>query len=184
MKNKKDSLKVFKRAHHINREDLGEEHPYGDSGQAILLVVFLVIWVLDSFIFKLSTVLAKYIPLYLRLILAGLVFMVSAYLAQSGLRVVFSEVRDPPQVIKTGVFSRMRHPIYLAALLFYAGLIFTTLSLISLAFWVGIFIFYNYIATFEEKRLEQKFGQEYVIYQKKVPKWLPCLRSSVLNSEN
>jgi len=68
--------------------------------------------------------------------------------------------------------------MYLAALLFYIGLIFMTLSLVSLAFWGKIFIFYNYIATYEERQLEKRFGQEYIDYRKKVPKWIPRLRLS------
>lgn len=174
---KEDFGKLFKRDHH-DREDLVGEHPFGDAGQVILLVLFLVIWVLDSFTFRFSTILATYIPLYLRLILAGLIFVYSGYLARTGLRQVFIEERDTPQVIKTGVFSRMRHPIYLAALLLYTGFIFITLSLISLALWLGIFFFYNYIAAYEEKRLAEAFGQEYIDYCKKVPKWLPRLRNS------
>ena len=181
MTHKNNSLKVFKRDHHSNREDLGGEHPYGDSGQFIFLVIFLVIWILDSFIFRFSTILANYIPLYIRLILLGLLFVPGVYLAISGLRVVFTEVRDPPQVIKTGVFSYVRHPIYLASLLFYIGVFLTTMSLISLVIGVGIFIFYNYIATFEEDQLEQIFGQDYKDYKKKVPKWLPRLKSSKLD---
>lgn len=171
---KKDFEKLFKREHR-NREDLGGEHPYGDAGQVIFLVIFLVIWGLDSFTFRFSTILAAYIPLYFRLILAGLIFLYSGYLAQTGLRKVFIEERDTPHVIRTGIFSRMRHPIYLAALLLYIGFILITLSLISLALWVVIFFFYNYIAVYEEKRLEEKFGREYIDYCKEVPKWFPRL---------
>lgn len=56
------------------------------------------------------------------------------------------------------------------------------LSTISLVLWLCIFIFYNYIATYEEKRLEQIFGQDYIDYKKKVPKWLPRLRSIKIDS--
>lgn len=160
------------------REDLVGEHPFGDFGQLIFLIVFLVLWILDSFVFYFTTILAEFIPHYIRLILAGLVLIPSSCFAWSSIRVVFMEVRDPPRVIKTGVFSCMRHPMYLAALLFYIGLIFMTLSLVSLAFWGKIFIFYNYIATYEERQLEKRFGQEYIDYRKKVPKWIPRLRLS------
>jgi len=55
------------------------------------------------------------------------------------------------------------------------------MSLISLVIGVGIFIFYNYIATFEEDQLEQRFEQDYKDYKKNVPKWLPRLKSSKLD---
>ncbi len=44
------------------------EHPFGDSGQLVLLVLFLLIWVVDSFLLKISTVLSDDISLYIRLI--------------------------------------------------------------------------------------------------------------------
>ena len=36
------------RGHHAGREDLAGEHKAGDAGQIILLVIFLLLWVLDS----------------------------------------------------------------------------------------------------------------------------------------
>jgi hypothetical protein len=43
---------------HENREDLVGEHPFGDAGQLIFLIVFLALWALDSFVFRFSTFLA------------------------------------------------------------------------------------------------------------------------------
>ena len=59
MGKKGDSKKIFKREDHIDREDLSGEHPYGDSDQIIALIIFLVIWTLDSFIFRFSTIFAN-----------------------------------------------------------------------------------------------------------------------------
>ena len=61
----------------------------------------------------------------------------------------------------------------MSALLFYLVLIVSTLSLISLAFWVIIFVFYNYIAGYEEKLMEMKFGEKYISYKRKTSRWLP-----------
>jgi hypothetical protein len=49
------------------------EHPYGDLGQIIILLVFLAIWILDSFVFRYSTFLSASVPIYLRLIFAGMI---------------------------------------------------------------------------------------------------------------
>lgn len=179
MSKKGDSPRIFRRAHHNNREDLAGEHPYGDALQVIALIIFLTIWVLDSFFYRFSTFLADHLPLYIRLIPAAVSFGISGFLARSGLTVVYREMRDPPRVIKTGVFSYSRHPIYLAALLLYLGFSLTTLSLISLGVLVAIFVLYDYLATFEEKQLEGKFGPEYLSYKGKTPKWLPRLRSKI-----
>jgi len=156
---------------HENREDLVGEHPFGDAGQFIFLIVFLALWALDSFVFRFSTFLAGYVPLIIRLVLSGLILPVGFYLAKKSLRIVFAEKRDSPQVIKKEVYSYVRHPMYLAILLFYAALTLATLSLLSLALGIFIFVFYNFIAAYEEKLLEKKLGQDYVEYKNKVPRW-------------
>ena len=151
------------------------EHPYGDLGQIIILLGFLLTWILDSFVFRYSTFLSPYVPIYLRLIFAGLILVSAIYLVRSGHRAISDEALSSPRLLTDGAFSRVRHPLYLAALLFYVFLIAITLSLISLLLFIGIFIFYNYIATYEENFLEQKFGQDYRDYRKNVPKWIPRL---------
>ena len=65
------------------------EHPFGDSGQLIWLVLFLLIWVVDSFLLKISTVLSDDISLYIRLIIFVLILVTAVYLIRSG-HAVFS----------------------------------------------------------------------------------------------
>jgi protein-S-isoprenylcysteine O-methyltransferase Ste14 len=161
----------------MNREDLSGEHPYGDIGQIIAFVIFLPIWIIDSFVFRLSMILADYLPIYLQLILAALFFVLAGYFVRSAHQVIFNKVRTPSQVISNGVFSRIRHPMYLGVILFYLGLFFITFSLLSLAFLVIIFLFYDHIASFEEKQLEHKIGKEYISYKETTPKWLPRFKS-------
>ncbi|MFC2168295.1 methyltransferase family protein [Acidobacteriota bacterium] len=162
--------------HHEDRDDLVGEHPFGDAGQIILLILFLALWILDSFIFQFSTFLAGYVPLTIRLVLAGIILVVGFYLGKRSLQMIFSEKRDSPQVIKKELYSYIRHPMYLAMMLFYVALIITTFSLLSLALGILIFFFYNFIAAHEEKLLEKKLGQDYFEYKNKVPRWLPRLR--------
>jgi len=73
----------------------------------------------------------------------------------------------------TGAFRYVRHPLYLASILFYLGLSISTGSLISLALLAVMCIFYNYIAGYEEKLLEKKFGEGYIRYKKRTGKWVP-----------
>jgi protein-S-isoprenylcysteine O-methyltransferase Ste14 len=148
------------------------EHPYGDAGQLILLVLFLVIWVGDSFFIHSSTFLAHYVPLVLRLIILGLALAAAFTLIKSG-HVVVSHEEHPNTVVSAGAFQYVRHPLYLGCLLFYFGLACVTASLWSLAFLGVIFLFYNYIAGYEEKLLEARFGESYRTYKEKTGKWLP-----------
>ena len=148
------------------------EHPFGDAGQLILLGVFLMVWVGDSFFLHFSTFLSNYVPLSIRLVSLGLFFIAAVALAQSG-HVVVSQAQRPDHVITAGAFRYVRHPLYLASLLAYLGLAVSTLSLVTLAVWGGILGFHDYIASYEERLLEMKFGGIYRIYKQNTGKWLP-----------
>jgi len=153
-------------------EEKNGEHPLGDAGQLILLGLFLLIWMGDSFFLHFSTPLAPSLPLALRLGLLGLALAVAFYLFKSA-HVVVSHKERPTHLVTTGAFRYVRHPLYLGCLLFYFGLAVATASLVSLALLVGIFLFYNFIAGYEEKLLEAKFGESYTAYQRQTGKWLP-----------
>jgi len=169
MKNEKGHL----RKSHQHRSDLTGEHAFNDIGQLILLIIFLTVWITDSFIFKYSTFLSQYISNYIRVPIALIVLIMSGLLAGCGLNTVFREVREEPQVITTGVFSIVRHPIYLGSILLYLGFVLLSLSLLSTLVWFIIIIFYYMISRYEERLLTQKFGSAYEEYKKKIPMLLP-----------
>ncbi|MGB2905982.1 MAG: isoprenylcysteine carboxylmethyltransferase family protein [Candidatus Aminicenantaceae bacterium] len=102
-----------------------------------------------------------------------MVFVFAIYLMRSGHRAISHEVQSQPRILCDGAFARVRHPLYLAALLFYKLLFLLTLSLICLGLITCIFLFYNFIASYEERWLEEKFGQAYQDYKAKVPRWIP-----------
>jgi protein-S-isoprenylcysteine O-methyltransferase Ste14 len=148
------------------------EHPFGDTGQIIFLVVFLIVWIADSFIFGKTTFLSSRIPLVIRLVICFMAIIIGVMLAKSGHRVVEGDER-PDHVVRTGAFLRVRHPLYLASVLFYLGLFVSTASLAAALLWIVIALFYNYIATYEEMLLLRRFGDEYAGYMKSTGKWLP-----------
>ena len=162
------------RGHHANRPDLAGEHKAGDAGQLILFIVFLIVWGLDSFVLKISTFLANDIAWYFRAVPGIIILAISGYLAWAGLRIVFGEKREKPEIIDRGVFTIVRHPIYLGCILFYMGMIIMSLSLISTGLWIIIIIFYWYISRHEENLLLDLFGSKYENYRKKVPMLFPA----------
>ena len=159
--------------HRRERADLGPEHPWGDQGQALFQLLFLIVWVADSFVFGASTVLATYVPWYVRLSLASFFVLVGIWLHRMSNRVVFDEVRDPPRVIDESVFSYVRHPMYLGSLYIDLGLLVSTLSIFCLDLWAIMFIFYDRIAAYEERDLASRFGEKYANYRRRVRRWLP-----------
>ena len=85
---------------------------------------------------------------------------------------------DPPQkFILAGPYQYVRNPIMLGAfgillgeaLLAQSSAIVLYLGLMaSVACW--------YVVAFEEKELEMRFGDTYLVYKARVPRWLPRLR--------
>jgi protein-S-isoprenylcysteine O-methyltransferase Ste14 len=171
-----EKKRIFSWREHEDREDLAAEHSLTDIGQIIGALFFLSLWIIDTFILRFSTFLSDYVPLFIRVIFSLPFFALSFYMSRSGLKIVFQEVRKQPHVIAKGVFGWVRHPIYLSELIFYLGFFILSFSLISLAVLGIIFVFLNYVAAYEEKKLEEKYGQEYLAYQKSVGKWLPAFK--------
>jgi len=166
-----------KKGHHharyADREDLTGEHRLGDTIQLILMIIFLTVWILDSVVLGFSTFLAESVPGFIRWPAGVILLIITFFLEWSGLRTVFGKTREIPHVITGGIFSVVRHPIYLGAILAYAGMTCMTLSLASAALLVVIIVFYSYISRYEEKLLIQRFGDEYREYMKKVPMLIP-----------
>ena len=161
--------------HTSHLKDEGE-HPLSHSGQKICLGLFLTVWVIDSFILHYSTFPSNYLPLSIRVLAVGSILAAAVLLLKSG-HVVVGQEQRPTNVVTGGAFRFVRHPIYLASVLFYLALSTATASLASLCMVVGIFVFYNHIATYEEQLLEAKFGGRYKMYEQRTGKWLPKVRA-------
>ena len=154
------------------REDLTGEHPLGDAGQAILFLIFAAAWTLDSFGVRCTT-LNKYLPPGFRIILSLSLIALSGLLVVKGVSTVFGETRKTPAVIRTGVFSCVRHPIYLGEILFCAGLLALSFSIAAFTIWVLLIGFLHFISRHEEKLLINRFGDEYRAYMREVGMWFP-----------
>lgn len=162
--------------HHKGRDDLAGEHTAGDAGQGILALLFAAVWVLDTFFLQYTTVLNDFVPLWVRVPLGCVVLAVAGYLARTGLAVVFGEKREVPGVIREGVFSRVRHPIYLSEILLYSGCLMLSLSLAAAGVLLAAIAFLHYISRHEEQLLLARFGEDYERYMRDVPMWIPRLR--------
>ena len=155
-----------------HRSGLGSEHPHCDLTQNLMLILFFVVWGLDAFILNYSTAFAELIPLFFRFSLAILTLSVGAYLAMKAHSVVFN---DPPKLLDSGVHSWVRHPMYLGTLLVCLGFLLAVPSILAILIWSASFLIYDKMATYEEKDLRCILGDEYIAYQKRVPKWFPRL---------
>jgi len=158
------------------RDDLTGEHAVGDAGQVILACLFAATWIIDTFFFQYSTFLNQYVPLGIRIPFGVILLILSGYLAITGMSIVFGEERKKPGVIRKSVFSVVRHPVYLSEILLYLGLLVLSVSLAAGVVWVVAIGFLHYISHYEERLLLARFGEEYELYMREVPMWIPRLR--------
>lgn len=80
----------------------------------------------------------------------------------------------------TGIYSTIRHPLYLGNYLTWVGIVGYTFSLwyvlaMSLAYW----LYYERIMFAEERFLERKFGDEYLNWASGVPAFIPSRKNHV-----
>jgi len=174
---RKDPMsKHSQHASHNDRPDIAGEHAIGDAGQLVLGIVFVVVWIADTFWLRLTTSWNQAVPLALRIPL-GLAFLALAgYLSFRGMAIVFGEIREEPIVIRQEMFGIVRHPIYLGEILLYAALMAWSLSLAAGVVWLIAIGFLHWISRHEEALLLARFGDEYRAYMRDVPMWIPRLR--------
>ena len=158
---------------HERRPDLAGEHPVGDTYQLIGLIVFVAAAILDYFLLGYPQRLNQQVSIWARLPFSLALFALGGWLALHGIRVVFGEYREEPVMITEDLFAHMRHPIYLGAILLYAGVLLLVLSPLAGLVWLGILALYQWLARHEEKLMLGLFGERYRAYQQDVPMWLP-----------
>ena len=83
----------------------------------------------------------------------------------------------------TGIYSTVRHPLYLGNYLMWIGIVMFTFNIyfvviVSLAYW----LYYERIMFAEERFLERKFGEEYLEWSKKVPAFIPGFKNYLRGS--
>ena len=74
--------------------------------------------------------------------------------------------KEGAALITSGIYSFIRHPMYLGVLLFGAGFVLTNINWISIAIWIALFITLVYKARFEDSLLSIKHPQA-TAYQSK-----------------
>ncbi len=153
---------------HTHSTHMAGEHSLSHQIQIGVFTFYIIVWILDSIIFRLSP-LVYFVPFFLNIIPGAIIIIVALLLMQKS-HMVFDEIE--PKIVDTGVYAHVRHPMYLGSILLYVGLWTTSLSLLSLIPLLVVIIGYNFLASAEEKLLEARFGHEYQEYKNRVRRWL------------
>lgn len=149
------------------------------------LAVFLLTWLVDSFFLKATIFLADDINLVIRLTLSLLVLISAIILFIFSIQLLYGDegfnqenkakndtIYVINKVLGSGVYGRVRDPLYLGFLLFYFAIFPTTLSLACFFIFLIVIIIFDRIAAFEEKKLIDLYGEEYLEYKKRVRRWI------------
>ena len=83
----------------------------------------------------------------------------------------------------SGIYSMLRHPLYLGNYFMWIGIVLFTMNfefvaIISLAFW----LYYERIMFAEERFLEKKFGQSYLDWSLTTPAFIPSMKNYQKNT--
>lgn len=148
------------------------ELPYAHIYHALLPIIFVGVWFLDTQFFNLTTILNKYIPFLIRISLFIIILGIALSLIYLSHKILFKSNQPPDTLIRDGIFKYTRNPMYFGIILIYVSLLVFSISLISVAILIGVFLIYNKMVNFEENILEEMFGEEYLDYKTKVPKWI------------
>ena len=154
---------------------LGAEHPLWDTLQNILILLMIVSIVGDSlsqYFLGFSTIQVSVISTPLLLIPAALLIVIGYRLVSKSYEVVLMR-SGQPRLIEDGVYSLVRHPMYLGVSLFLLGFLFLEFSLVAAFFLIVFAVACDWAATYEERDLVRTLGDEYRDYQRRVPKWVP-----------
>jgi len=143
--------------------------PHSHSYHALLPIIFMIVWVLDTRILKLSTFLDEIIPFIVRAALFA-VFLSTAFILMGLSHKALFNNGPPKTLITGGIFSRTRNPMYLGILFIYIAFIALSISLISVALFILVFYVYTKMIDYEEDVLEKMFNEDYKEYKKRVPK--------------
>jgi protein-S-isoprenylcysteine O-methyltransferase Ste14 len=96
----------------------------------------------------------------------GWIFIISA-LCKFG---TIPSLRKKSNLVTSGIFRVVRHPIYSGTLMAVLGWIILWKSLISLLYFPVLFLLCYLVIVFEERGLLEEYGDEYADYKKKTTK--------------
>ena len=151
----------------------------------ILIIVFFFIYpfLLVLSFYEKETLILQFFPLWnhdlvkigsIGVLLFGMIiaFLSRIQLGQYG--TTFIVVEEDHELITTGIYSYIRHPIYLGALLQYVsiGIAIGSLIVTSLAFICWWILTMDRVGL-EERLLTEKFGEEYLEYMRQTKKLIP-----------
>ena len=95
-----------------------------------------------------------------------------------GVPEVKASQEGPGELLQDGIYSQVRHPRYLGAMLASVSMAFLVNYLATWVLLAGLFPLVYLLTLIEERELRERFGAGYVEYSKRVPRIIPRFGSS------
>lgn len=137
----------------------------------IIPLLYLSVFLPDSYLLSLIWL----SPIGYVLIATGLVLLYLAFKAFDGAEFLGLKQEKKPELVLSGMYQYVRHPLYFATVILILGLFLLVPTQKML---LVLLISYSYILIgyrLEERKLVQVFGEEYLTYQKRVKAIIPRL---------
>jgi protein-S-isoprenylcysteine O-methyltransferase Ste14 len=107
-------------------------------------------------------------------LLAGILVAVAGYRALGARHSPWTAPIDGGEIVTTGVYGRIRHPIYAGWCLGALGFELLTGSLLGVGFALALVVYYDLRAREEERLLRARYPA-YVAYQRRAKRFIPGL---------
>ena len=85
-----------------------------------------------------------------------------------------TDVKRPPELVTRGLYRYVRHPLYTAGMMFIWLMPLMTIRVLAIDLALTVYVIVG--AYFEERKLQRKFGQDYINYMAATPMFIPFLK--------
>ena len=115
------------------------------------------------------------IPRLLTLVLGGLLLIIGTPIYLTAGLSIHKYFHDG-ELATTGIYAYFRHPIYGSWIVFIVpGIVLLLDSLIGLSIPIFMYVVFKVLIVKEDQYLEERFGEEFIEYRKKVGEIIPKL---------
>lgn len=126
-------------------------------------------------IFLISMFVLAYLEFNLSVfIVPGLIIVViGLIIAYKGTIEIKKHFLKASSVYKKGIYSKIRHPIYLGLIISLLGFFLVVYSLVFFIYIIAIIMMLLWFIYYEEKHLIKRFGKQYLNYKKQTSMFIP-----------
>jgi protein-S-isoprenylcysteine O-methyltransferase Ste14 len=149
-------------------------------GMALGVIPVIITWLTRNTRFAASAASPQKTVFWLAIFVAGIAFVLIIRTVSLFLEIgkgTPAPWNPPKKMVVLGPYRYMRNPMITGALLvlFAESLFFQSWPIVA---WMLLFVVGNtiYFPLVEEKELQRRFGEDYTVYCKNVPRWIPRLK--------